>query len=163
MSLAVPLNMQLVTSLGAAGIALAVIGIRLKASKKPTSIKKIIMPPLGMTTGFCMFFAPQTHIPWLYVLLSVLVGFLFSYPLIQTSKFEVVTGDIYLKRSRAFPLILLSLLALRLGLHSYVEELITVPQTGAVFFVLAYAMLLPWRVAMYVRYKKLENSQIKPR
>ncbi|MNJ02792.1 hypothetical protein D3C73_1628740 [compost metagenome] len=44
---------------------------------------------------------------------------------------------------------------MRLALHEYVESWITLYQTGAVFFVLAFGMLLPWRIAMYVKFRKL--------
>lgn len=153
------INLQLASTIGAAVMALMVIGIRLRAAKKPTSVKKIIIPPIGMSTGFLMFLSPQTHVPPLYALIALLVGFLFSYPLIHTSKFEVVNGDIFLKRSKSFPLILLGLLAIRLLLHNYVEQYISLSQTGAVFFILAFGMILPWRVAMYLRYLKLKPLQ----
>lgn len=163
MSVPIAVNMQTVSTIGAAGMALLVIGIRLRASKKPTSTRKIVIPPLGMTTGFSMFLVPQTHIPLIYVLTALLGGFMFSYPLIQTSKFEPINGEIYLKRSKAFPLILLTLLAIRLGLHGYVEPYITLPQTGALFFILAYGMIVPWRVVMYLRYKQLKSIHEKAR
>lgn len=151
-------NLQLITSIGAVSMALMVIFVRMRAQKKPTSVKKILIPPLGMSTGFLMFVAPQTHIPWSYVLIAFLVGLAFAYPLIRTSHFEINAGDVYLKRSRAFPLILLSLLVIRVALHSYVEAYISLPQTGAVFFILAFGMILPWRLVMYSRYRKVAQS-----
>jgi membrane protein CcdC involved in cytochrome C biogenesis len=151
-------HLQWITSAFAIFMALLVIFIRLQASKKPTSVKKIIIPPLGMSTGFLMFLAPQTHIPWSYAGIACLVGLLFSIPLIATSKFEYLDGQIYLKRSKGFPLILLTLLALRIGLHQYVEEFISLPQTGAVFFILAFSMILPWRIMMLKRYRDLRMT-----
>ena len=67
-------------------------------------------------------------------------------------------GAIYLQRAKAFVYILLGLFAVRFGAHSYVEEFVTLPQTGAIFFLLAYGMLLPWRIAMYRRFKQLEGQ-----
>ncbi|ADG06932.1 CcdC family protein [Kyrpidia tusciae] len=151
-------NLQTTATLGAVVMALMVIAIRLKAAQRPTSVKKIIMPPIGMTTGFVMFAAPVMRIPVWWGLVAFLAGALFlSYPLIRTSKFHVIDGKIYLKRSKAFVLILLGLLAVRLLLHSYLEQYITLPQTGAVFFLLAYGMIVPWRVAMFVEYKRTLN------
>jgi membrane protein CcdC involved in cytochrome C biogenesis len=133
--------------------------IRLRASKKPTNAKKILIPPLGMSTGFLMFLYPPMRIPWSWALIAFLAGaLLFSYPLIRTSKFEIVDGQIYLKRSRAFIFILIGLFVLRMALHTYVEHLISVEQTGSVFFILAFGMLLPWRLAMFMQYKKLERQ-----
>lgn len=140
-------------------MALSVIVIRLQAAKKPASIMKIIMPPIGMSTGFFMFLFPVMRVSWFWALGAFLFGVIFlAYPLIATSKFHVMDGKIYLRRSKAFIWILLILLAVRLILHSYIEDYITVPQTGAVFFVLAFGMLLPWRIAMYRGYRKVEKE-----
>jgi membrane protein CcdC involved in cytochrome C biogenesis len=156
----VNLNLQLIVSVGAVCMALMAIAVRMRAAKKPTNAKKILIPPLGMSTGFLMFVAPQTHIPWSYALLALVVGFGFAIPLIRTSHFEIVDRAVYLKRSKAFPIILLSLLVIRVALHNYVQEFISLPQTGAVFFILAFGMLLPWRIAMYGRYKKVRDQLV---
>lgn len=44
-------------------MALAVIFIRMKASNRPVTVKKIIIPPVAMSTGFLMFVEPQVRIP----------------------------------------------------------------------------------------------------
>lgn len=151
------LNMHVATTVGAMMMALLVIFIRLRASARPTTARKIMIPPLGMSTGFLMFLFPQMQIPLLWASVAFLTGVvLFSYPLIRTSKFHVVEGKIYLKRSRSFVFILLGLLALRLLLHGYVEQYVSISQTGAVFFILAFGMILPWRLAMLYQYRKLQ-------
>lgn len=150
------LHMQIISTFVAIGMALLVIFVRLRAARKPTSIRKILMPPLGMSTGFLMFLIPEFHVPVEYALFALLVGLLFSYPLIATSHMQVIDGEIYLKRSKAFPFILLGLLALRVALRGYVEEYVNLQQTGSLFFLLAFGMILPWRIAMYKRYKKMQ-------
>jgi membrane protein CcdC involved in cytochrome C biogenesis len=149
---------QLVSTVIVIVFALVVIFIRLRASSQPTSFRKIMIPPLGMSTGFLLFVAPQTHIPYLYALCAVIVGCIFSYPLILSSKMEIRDGAIYLKRSKGFVVIIFVLLALRIVLHNYIEQYVTIPQTGALFFVLAFAMLLPWRLAMLRQYRRLESQ-----
>jgi membrane protein CcdC involved in cytochrome C biogenesis len=154
-----PINLNFFAPIFAFLMASVMIIIRLRASKKPTNAKKILIPPLGMSTGFLMFLYPPMRIPWSWALIAFLAGaLLFSYPLIRTSKFEIVDGQIYLKRSRAFIFILIGLFVLRMALHTYVEHLISVEQTGSVFFILAFGMLLPWRLAMFMQYKKLERQ-----
>jgi len=134
----------------------AIIAVRLKASTKPTSLRKIWIPPLGMSTGFLMFLYAPTHIPWLWAAAAVLAGALFfSYPLIWTSKFEARDGHIYLVRSKAFIFIIVALLVVRLLLHDVVERAVSLPQTGALFFLLAFGMIVPWRLAMARRYRTL--------
>ena len=151
-------TMGLLSSLIMVVFAVTVIFVRVKASNKPTNAKKILIPPLGMSTGFFMFIDPQTHDPIRYAMLALVVGVVFSYPLIATSKMYISNDEIYLKRSKWFVVILLALLALRMALHSYVEHYVNLYQTGSLFFILAFGMILPWRVVMYIRYRKLCQS-----
>ncbi|BBH23743.1 protein CcdC [Paenibacillus baekrokdamisoli] len=136
----------------------AVLFLRMRASNKPTTMRKIIMPPIGMSTGFLMFIAPVTRVPWSWALTAFAVGaLLFAYPLIRTSKLERIGDTIVLKRSKMFIFILLALLLARLLLHDVVEQSVTIPQTGGLFFILAFGMIVVWRVAMLRAYKKLER------
>jgi membrane protein CcdC involved in cytochrome C biogenesis len=138
---------------------LAVAFLRLRASNRPTSLRKIIIPPLGMSTGFLMFVAPVMRVPWLWALAAFAAGaLLFAYPLIRTSKLERVGEEIVLKRSKTFVFIILGLLLVRLLLHEEIEQLITIPQTGALFFVLAFGMILVWRIGMLREYLKLKRE-----
>ncbi|SDX95762.1 CcdC family protein [Paenibacillus sp. CF384] len=134
----------------------AVMFLRLRASNRPTTMRKIIIPPIGMSTGFLMFVAPVTHVPWLWAITAFAVGaVLFAYPLIRTSKLERVGETIVLKRSKMFIFILLGLLIVRLLVHNVVEQAVSIPQTGALFFVLAFGMIVVWRIAMLQSYLKL--------
>lgn len=132
-----------------------VIILRLRAAKKPVSVMKIIAPPLFMSTGFAMFHFPETITPLWYDLIAFLVGFVFSIPLILTSRFEIVGQDVYLKRSKAFFGILLVLLIIRFAVKIWVGDSFTAMQSGGLFFVLAYGMIVPWRIAMFVMYRQL--------
>lgn len=140
-----------------------VIALRMKASAKPTSLPKILIPPLGMSTGFAMFLFPVTHIPWLWAAAAFAAGaLLFAYPLIVTSKFERRGEYIYLVRSKAFIFIMVGLLASRLLLHNWVERMVSIPQTGALFFLLAFGMLVPWRLAMAWKYQAMRREAGSP-
>ncbi len=149
---------EILSSIMMAVFAIAIIIVRLKASGRPTSAKKILVPPLAMSTGFFMFLVPKTYDPVEYALIAFLTGCVLSYPLILTSGMFVASGKVYLKRSKWFVIILLVLVALRLVLHSYVEHFVDFYQTGSLFFILAYGMILPWRIAMYIQYRKLRGS-----
>ncbi len=147
--------MQTVLPIGAFTMAIIVIFLRLQAGRKPTNSRKILIPPLGMSTGFTMFLFPPMHIPWPWAIAAFLTGALFlSIPLIQTSKLEIINGKVYLKRSRTFIVILIMLFVIRMSLHTYIEHILDIYQTGSLFFVLAFGMLLPWRLAMFIEYKK---------
>ena len=152
------MNMVVISSVGAACMAILVLFVRLKAAKKPTSAKKILLPPMFMTTGAVMYLMPQFRITPMEILEAVVVGMFFSIFLIKTSKFEIQGNDIYLKRSKAFVFILIGLVVIRIALKSVLSSSIDVPQLGGMFFLLAYSMIIPWRIAMYVDYKKLSNQ-----
>jgi membrane protein CcdC involved in cytochrome C biogenesis len=85
----------------------------------------------------------------------VILGMLFSILLIKTSKFEIRENEIYLKRSKAFIYILVGLLIVRLALKSILSTTIDFGELSGMFFLLAFSMIVPWRVAMYLDYKKL--------
>lgn len=132
--------------------------IRMKAMKKPATVKKIMIPPLAMSTGFLMFLYPPVRPTPLELLEAFSVGLLFSLLLIKLSSFEIRDNNIYMKRSKAFPFILLGLLAFRLlaktilGIHFEYEVL------AGMFFVLAFGMILPWRLAMLYKFKQVEKE-----
>lgn len=152
------MNMVVVSSIGAAVMAVLVLFIRLKAAKKPASVKKIVLPPIFMSTGAIMYVIPDFRLTPMEILEAVVVGMLFSIFLIKTSKFEIQGNDIYLKRSKAFVFILIGLLVIRIVLKSILSTSIDYKQLGGMFFLLAYSMIVPWRVAMYVNYKKLQHQ-----
>lgn len=140
---------------------LTLIVLRMRAGKRPTSLRKIIIPPLGMATGFVMFAFSQTHIPWFWGLAAFLTGMLiFAFPLIVTTRLERVKSEIYVRRSKAFVFIMLTLFIIRLSLHSVVEQYMSIPQTGAVFYLLAFGMILPWRLAMISDYMRLQKVEM---
>ncbi|SFJ09848.1 CcdC family protein [Thermoflavimicrobium dichotomicum] len=153
---AFPINPHIMIPIGILTMAVTVLFFRLRATKKPTSAKKILIPPLGMSTGFLMFLYPPTHIPLWWAGLAFLAGMVFlSTPLIKTSQLEIKNNQVYLKHSRAFVLVLVVLLIIRFSLHNYIEQHISIFQTAALFFILAFGMILPWRLVMYYKYRKL--------
>jgi membrane protein CcdC involved in cytochrome C biogenesis len=89
------------------------------------------------------------------ILEVVILGMLFSIMLIKTSKFEIRENEIFLKRSKAFIYILVGLLVVRIGLKTILSATIDYGELSGMFFLLAFSMIVPWRVAMYLDYKKL--------
>lgn len=134
--------------------------VRMKAAKKPASAKKIILPPIFMSTGALMFLFEPFRVAPMQVLEAVAVGMLFSIFLIKTSKFEIRDNEIYLKRSKSFAFILIGLLILRIILKLILSSTIEVGELGGMFWILAFGMIVPWRVAMYIQYRKLMQRVI---
>lgn len=132
---------------------------RVQETRMPVTIKSIVIPPLGMSTGFGMFFSPMTRVPLSWAVTSLLFGLLvLSYPLMRSSKLESRDGVIYMQRSRAFLLIIVGLFAIRVTLHDYVGHLITPLQTAAVFYLMAFGMIVRWRTSLYLGYRRLTES-----
>ncbi|MCE4047940.1 MULTISPECIES: cytochrome c biogenesis protein CcdC [Bacillaceae] len=134
--------------------------VRMKAAKKPVSAKKIILPPVMMSTGALMFVFPMFAVTTTEILESCIIGMLFSILLIKTSSFEIKENDIYLKKSKAFIFILFGLLAVRIVAKLILSSSIDVGALSGMFWILAFSMIVPWRIAMLVNYKKLE-AQLK--
>lgn len=134
----------------------AVLAWRYQETRTPVTAAKIVLPPLGMSTGFAMFALPAARVPWSWALVAFLLGALvLAVPLARTSRLERRGDDVLMERSNGFLLILLGLLALRLALHDWVGHLLSPLQTAGIFFVLAFGMILRWRVGMYLSYRKL--------
>src|SRR5690625_2369556 len=88
--------------------------LRIKSAKRPISYRKIIIPPLMMSTGLFMFVFPVFRITMLQALEAFVVGAIFSIFLIRTTKFEEKDHNIYIIPSKAFVYILFGLLIIRL-------------------------------------------------
>jgi len=146
------------SSIVAIMMAIFVTFLRAKSAQKPASVKKIILPPVFMSTGALMFVHPMFRVTPLEVLEAVVVGMLFSILLIKTSSFEIRENDIYMKRSKAFIYILVGLLVIRIVLKSVLSTSIDFGELSGMFWILAFAMIVPWRIAMYVKYKRLASS-----
>ena len=134
--------------------------MRLRAQKKPVTTKKILIPPFAMSTGALMFIFEEFRVAPMQIVEAVGIGLLFSTVLIVTSKFEIRDGLIYMKQSKAFPFILVGLLILRVILKLVFAESFDVGELAGMFFILAFSMLLPWRIGMLIKYKKIEKSHI---
>lgn len=145
----------LLSTIAAIGMGSLAMFVRMKSAKRPATARKIILPPIFMSTGALMFIFPMFRVGILQVFEALAVGMLFSILLIRTSKFEIRDQDIYLKRSKAFIYILVGLLVVRLIAKMILSNSIDVGELGGMFWILAFGMIVPWRIAMYVEYKKL--------
>ncbi len=138
--------------------AVAVILWRIREGRSAVTLKKILIPPAGMATGFCMFVMPAFHIPWSWALISFAIGCtLLAWPLVATTRLYRQGEVIMMKRSAAFLIVIVILAAVRFFARGYFDTLLTVPQTGALFFILAFGMIFVWRASMFLGYRRLTN------
>ena len=105
----------------------AVMVWRVQEGRTAVTTKKILIPPIGMATGFCMFLVPDFRFPLLWALYAFLLG-------------------------------AIVLAAIRILAHSYLDKFVDVKQTAALFFVLAFGMIVHWRLRMYFEYRRLTSG-----
>jgi membrane protein CcdC involved in cytochrome C biogenesis len=150
-------EMSVFTSVVGAAVVMA---WRVREGRTAVTARKIIIPPLGMATGFCMFFAPPFRIPLLWAACAFLLGATaLAYPLLRTSRLVREGDAIMMKRSNAFFLVVIVLAVIRIFARTYIDRYIDIRQTGALFFVLAFGMILHWRLRMYFQYRHLTSAE----
>jgi len=138
---------------------LAVMAWRIREGQTPVTVRKIVIPPLGMATGFCMFIVPAFRLPWGWALGAFVIGaVVLAYPLILTSRLKIVGDSVMMHRSIAFFVVVVVLAAVRYYARSYFDKVITIQQTAGLFFVLAFGMILRWRLNMLLEYRRLTGQ-----
>jgi membrane protein CcdC involved in cytochrome C biogenesis len=122
----------------------AVTAWRLRETRRAVSLRKIVLPPLGMATGFSMFLLPGFRIPWTWAGCAFLIGAVaLAWPLVM------------MKRSGAFLAVLLVLAAIRFLARGYFDSVLTARQTAGAFFILAFGMIVIWRAKMLFDFRRL--------
>lgn len=142
---------------------IAVMAWRVGEARSAVSIKKIVIPPLGMATGFSMFIVPAFRVPWLWAALALLIGAVaLAFPLLLTSRLVRQGDAIMMQRSNAFFVTIVALAAIRLLARGYLDTVLTLQQTGALFYLLAFGMIVRWRTRMFLEYRKLTRPDAGP-
>lgn len=146
--------------LGAVAVSLAgaavMIAWRVRETRAAVSVRSILLPPLGMSTGFIMFAVPDMRVPLAWGLAAFLAGALvLFYPLSRTSRLARAGERVVMQRSRTFLLILLALVALRIALREYIGAFVSPAQSAALLFTLSFGMVLRWRAGMLRDYLRL--------
>ncbi|PSH03353.1 MAG: hypothetical protein CXZ00_12830 [Acidobacteria bacterium] len=132
---------------------------RVRETRTAVSAKKIVIPPIGMSTGLGMFVVPAFRIPWTWAATAFFSGALvLAYPLLRTSRLVREGEDIMMQRSNAFFAVIILLAGIRVAARGYLDTVISVQQTAGLFFTLAFGMILRWRSHMYFQYRMLLNE-----
>ena len=134
----------------------AVLAWRVREGRTAMTLRKIVIPPLGMATGFCMFIAPAFRIPWAWAAAAFLVGAIaLAYPLLLTTRLIRQGDAIMMKRSGAFLAVIFILAAVRFLARGYFDTLLTVQQSAGLFFILAFGMIVRWRAKLLIDFRKI--------
>lgn len=153
-----PFVLHPAAALGPLAGAIAVFAWRMREAARPLTSARIVMPPLGMATGFSMFVVPGFRVPLAWGLSAVAMGALvFAWPVLRTTTLVRSGPHVMLRRSRAFILVLVALVVVRLLVRGWVEEVVSTQQTAALFYLLAFGMIVRWRLAMWREYRRLRD------
>ena len=132
---------------------------RLRETRRAVSLRKIVLPPLGMATGFSMFLMPGFRIPWTWAASAFLIGALaLAWPLLLTTRLERQGNTVMMKRSGAFLVVLLVLAAIRFLARGYFDSILSAKQTAGAFFILAFGMIVIWRAKMFFDFRRLTTT-----
>jgi membrane protein CcdC involved in cytochrome C biogenesis len=149
----IPLGYSVVGSL--AGLA-GVLVWRVREGRTAVTARKLLIPPMGMATGFSMFLVPAFRVPLTWAIAAFLIGAIaLAYPLLLTSTLERSGDAIMMKRSGAFFSVVIGLAAIRYLARGYFDSILSIEQTGGLFFILAFGMILRWRMNMFRKYREL--------
>lgn len=139
-------------------MATTMIFVRMKVAEKPTSVKRIILPPIFMSSGALMFISPVFRLSLIEISEAVIAGIIFSLLLIKFTKFDISGENIFLIPSKSFIFILFGLLFVRIVIKVVIGSQISFGETSGMFFLLAFAMILSWRLAMVWKYIQLKKG-----
>lgn len=129
---------------------------RVREGRTAVTTRKILIPPVGMSTGFFMFIEPAFRVPILWAIIAFVVGAIaLAYPLLLTSRLERVGDAIMMKRSGAFFAVVIALALIRYFARGYLNGVMSLEQTGGLFFILAFGMIVRWRLSMFREYRAL--------
>lgn len=149
----------IIASIGAIIMGILVIFWRNQETKSPLYLKKIIIPPIMMSTGALMFVFPYFRLDGELILEAVIVGAIFSLALLFTTKYEVRDDELYVKPSKLFPVILVGLLIIRTFMKTILSQDISPGEIGGMFFLLAFTMIVIWRTSMVIHYLKFKDKE----
>jgi membrane protein CcdC involved in cytochrome C biogenesis len=137
-----------------------VLAWRIREGRSAVTLRKIVIPPLGMATGFCMFVVPGFRVPWTWAALAFALGaVVLAFPLVRTSRLAYVGDTVMMHRSPSFFLVMVVLAIVRILAHSYLDTVMSIQQTAGLFFILAFGMIVRWRMSMMLEYRRLTGSQ----
>ena len=138
-----------------------VLAWRIREGRTAVTIRKIVIPPLGMATGFSMFVVPMFRVPWTWALVAFLLGaIVLAIPLIRTSRLKLVGDTVMMHRSASFFVVMIVLGIIRILAHSYLDTVMSVQQTAGLFFILAFGMILHWRTNMLFEYRRVTSGRL---
>jgi membrane protein CcdC involved in cytochrome C biogenesis len=157
------LNVEMIlftaASIMAVIMGITIIFVRKRSLKEPLTMKKVVIPPVAMSTGALMYVFPYFRLTSNEIYEAIGVGLVFSLVLVITTKYEKRDKELYVKQSKWFPIILISLLIIRIVFKSILSMNISPGEIGGMFFLLAFVMIGIWRLSMFFHLNAFKKQQ----
>lgn len=92
---------------------------------------------------------------------ALILGTIFAFPMILTTNYEIrENGQIYTKANKYFVYFIIGLMLVRYGMEKFLFRETNPLITLILVFILLISYLTIWRVASFIKYRKLSKSQI---
>src|ERR1035441_8691460 len=118
-----PVITAVVSLIGLCGVLLW----RVREGRTAVTARKLLIPPMGMATGFCMFFVPAFRFPLTWAIGAFLTGaVVLAWPLLATSSLRREGNAIMMKRSGAFFAVIVVLAAVRYFARGYFDSILKI-------------------------------------
>ncbi|MGZ4122667.1 MAG: CcdC family protein [Tumebacillaceae bacterium] len=134
---------------------------RTRAMRRPINgngIRMLVPVAVLLLLGTQLFGHGQYKGTTLETVGAIVIGVLFSIPLILTTHYEVrEDGLIYAKQNKGFIFALVGLVIVRLALREYIT-FVDQGTLAILFYLLGVSYLTVWRVVSFIKFRKVYNE-----
>lgn len=120
---------------------------------------KILLPILYLSPVISVFMELSPQLKVWEVCVASLIGIVLSIPLVLTTNYEVrQDGQIYAQKSKMFFVALIGIVIIRFAARQYLSGM-EPASVSMLFFTVAFSYVVPWRIASFVKFRKLKETQ----
>jgi membrane protein CcdC involved in cytochrome C biogenesis len=121
---------------------------------------RLLLPMLFMLPGISLILSPEVSEPMWEYGVAFGLGMVLSIPLIWTTNYEVREDNlIYAQKNWGFIVAFIGIVLIRFFLRA---ELTNIDPQGkmALFMMVAFGYIIPWRVVSFIKFRRLANQSI---
>jgi len=97
---------------------------------------------------------------WIWAVAAFLIGYVvLAYPLLLTTTLVRQDDVVMMKRSSAFLAVILVLAAIRFFARGYFDTVLDAKQSAGIFFILAFGMIVRWRMSLLLDFRRITGEQ----
>jgi len=120
---------------------------------------KILLPILYMVPLGYVFSTLHVQLELWEMVVAAFIGIVLSIPLMLTTNYEIrEDGQLYAQKNKSFFIALLAVLLIRVVLRQYFSGMEPM-SVATLFYVVAIAYILPWRIVSFVKFRIAKESQ----